>query len=194
MEPAHWPDCQEREQHARLSTEKRQSKQRGYKDSCLPFTCKTRCGVLLYTVWSPHIQEATQKLDMVQPKAARYVINRYRNTSSVTSMLDHLQWEPLDSRRIKHRLAMMFKILHGLINIPTDKYLTPASTRMRSHHGQKFKQIQASTDYYKHSFFRNCPSLEFPVDICCWCSLLAGILQKGAFNPHLLISVRTGQM
>ena len=154
MEPAHWPDCQEREQHARLSTEKRQSKQRGYKDSCLPFTCRTRFRVLLYTVWSPHIQEATQKLEMVQPKAAKYVINRYRNTSGVTSMLDHLQWEPLESRRIKHRLAMMFKILHGLINIPTDKYLTPASTRMRSHHGQKFRQIQASTDYYKHSFFQ----------------------------------------
>ena len=136
-----------------LSTEKRQSKQRGYKDSCIPFACKTRFGVLLYTVWSPHIQEATQKLEMVQPKAARYVTNRYRNTSSVTSMLDHLQWEPLESRRIKHRLAMMFKILHGLIDIPTDKYLTPANTRMRSHHGQKFRQIQASTDYYEHSFF-----------------------------------------
>ena len=86
------------------------------------------------SLWSPHTQEATQKLEIVQPKAARYVTNRYRNTSSVTSMLDHLQWEPLESRRIKHRLAtcMMLNILHGLVDIPPDKYLTPASTRMHS--------------------------------------------------------------
>ena len=66
-----------------------------------------------FTVWSPHTQEATQKLEMVQRRAARYVTNRYRNTSSVTSMLYHLQWKPIESRSIKHRLAMMFKFLHA---------------------------------------------------------------------------------
>ena len=142
MESAHLSDCQEREQHAWLSTEKPQSKQRGYKESWLSLTCETRFGVLLYCMEPTH-PEAKQTLEMVQRRASRYVTNRYRNTSSVTSMLDHLQWEPLESRRTKHRLAMMFKILHGL----GDKYLTPASKRTRSQHGQKFRHIQASSNY-----------------------------------------------
>ena len=34
-----------------------------------------------------------QKWGMVQRRAARYVTNRYRNTSSVTSMLGDLEWD-----------------------------------------------------------------------------------------------------
>ena len=45
------------------------------------------------TVWSPYTHEYVHKLEMVQRRAARYVTNRYHNTSSVTSMLDHLDWE-----------------------------------------------------------------------------------------------------
>ena len=67
---------------------------------------------------------------------------------------------------------MMFKILHGLVDIPPDKYLISAS--VKSTHEQKFRQFQAYSDYYKNSFF---PRLEFPVGICCRFSLL-GILDS----------------
>ena len=90
---------------------------------------------------------------MVKRRAARYITNRYRNTSSVSSMLDHLQLESLESRRIKCQLTMMFKIVHDLVDIPPEKYFTSASTRTRSEHQQKFRQIQTSTKYYKNSFF-----------------------------------------
>ena len=50
------------------------------------------------TVWSPYTQEHIQKIEMVQRRAARYVTNIYHNTISVTSMLDHLEWETLKSR------------------------------------------------------------------------------------------------
>ena len=53
------------------------------------------------TVWSPYSQEYINKAEMVQCRAARHVTNRYRNTSSVTSMLGHLEWERLESRRTK---------------------------------------------------------------------------------------------
>jgi hypothetical protein len=36
------------------------------------------------SVWSPHTKDAINKIEMVQRRAARYVTNRYRNTSSVT--------------------------------------------------------------------------------------------------------------
>ena len=46
-------------------------------------------------VWDPHHKKYTQKLEMVQRRAARFTLNRYHNTSTVTNMLSSLQWEPL---------------------------------------------------------------------------------------------------
>ena len=127
------------------------------------------------TVWSPHTKEYIQKIEMVQRRAARYVTNRYHNTSSVTSMLDHLEWETLESRRTKNQLIMFFKIVHGLVDIPADKYLTPASTRTRSRHSLKYRQIPTSSDYYKHSFF--------PQTVCLWNSLPATVAEAPGLEP-----------
>ena len=90
------------------------------------------------TVWSPHTKEYIQKIEMVQCRAARYVTNRYHNTSSVT-MLDHLEWETLESRRTKNQLIMFFRIVHGLVDMPAVKCLTPASSRTSSRHSLKYK-------------------------------------------------------
>ena len=127
------------------------------------------------TVWSPHTKEYIQKIEMVQRRAARYVTNRYHNTSSVTSMLDHLVWETLESRRTKNQLIMFFKIVHGLVDIPADKYLTPASTRTRSRHSLKYRQIPASSDCYKHSFF--------PQTVRLWNSLPATVAEAPGLVP-----------
>ena len=86
------------------------------------------------TVWSPHNRDYINKLEMVQRRAARYVTNRYHNTSSVTSMLDHLEWEYLEARRTKCQLTMLFKIINDLVDIPQEEYLTPASKRTRTLH------------------------------------------------------------
>ena len=43
-------------------------------------------------VWDTHYN--TQKLEMVQRRAARYICNRWHNTSSVTGMLSQLEWVP----------------------------------------------------------------------------------------------------
>ena len=93
------------------------------------------------TVWSRHTQEYINKLVMVQRRAARYVTNRYHNTSSVTSMLDHLEWESLEARRTKCKLTMLFKIINDLVDILQEEYLTPASKRTRTRHSHKSRQI-----------------------------------------------------
>ena len=95
------------------------------------------------TVWSPHTKEYVSKVEMVQRRAARYVTNRYRNTSSVTSMLDHLNWESLEACRAKTQLTMLFKIIHGLVDIPAVDYLVPASTRTRSQRSLNFSRSQS---------------------------------------------------
>jgi uncharacterized protein (UPF0305 family) len=54
---------------------------------------------------SPHTKDAINKIEMVQRRAARYVTNRYRNTSSVTSMLGDLEWDTLEIRRKKQDMS-----------------------------------------------------------------------------------------
>ena len=81
----------------------------------------------------------------------------------------------LEARRTKHRLIMFFKIVHGLVDIPSDAYLTPASTQTRSHHSLKFRQIPTSSDYYKHSFF--------PKTVCLWNSLPAAVAEAPDLVP-----------
>jgi hypothetical protein len=51
-----------------------------------------------YCVWSPHTEKLKSKLEQVQRRAARYVTNRYHNTSSVSAMLNHLQLPTLEHR------------------------------------------------------------------------------------------------
>ena len=91
------------------------------------------------SVWSPHTKDAINKIEMVKRRAARYVTNRYRNTSSITSMLGDLEWDTLETRRKKIRLTMMYKIINNLIDIRAEEYLTkqdlaiPWSTNSSQH-------------------------------------------------------------
>ena len=50
-------------------------------------------------------------------------------------------------------MAMMFKIIHEEIAIPTT-YLPPPKTRAsaRQHHDQQFQKVQASVDSFKFAF------------------------------------------
>ena len=105
------------------------------------------------SVWSPHHNDQIHKIEMVQRRAARYTTNHFRNTSSVSSMIDQLQWESLESTRSKIQLTPFFKVIHNLIDIPADNYLTPSTSRTRSTHLKKYRQFSPSTDYFKFSFF-----------------------------------------
>ena len=121
------------------------------------------------TIWSPYTKDYIHNIEMVQRRAARYVTSRRRNTSSVTSMIEHLEWESLEARRSKHQLTMLFNITHDLVDIPANEYLTPASNRTRSQHSLKFRQIPTSSDYYKFSVF--------PRSVCHWNSLPANVAE-----------------
>ena len=92
---------------------------------------------------------------MVQRRAARFTINRYHTTSSLTSMLDELSWETLNSRRIKLQLTnSLYKIQHNLIDVEASKYLTKRSITVRSKHSSQLNLYQPSSDQFKFSFFQ----------------------------------------
>ncbi|KAK3099192.1 hypothetical protein FSP39_000806 [Pinctada imbricata] len=102
-------------------------------------------------IWDPHSADLTRKLEMVQRRSARFVTHDHRRTSSVTSMLDHLQWRTLQERRVQARAIMMYRIVSNLVDIPTS-YLTPTAINIRGHN-QTFLVPYARTSAYKYSFF-----------------------------------------
>ena len=103
-------------------------------------------------IWNPHHKKYTQKLEMVQRRAARFVLQRHHNTSSVTDMLKSLEWESLASRRTKSSLTIFFKIQHSLIAIPPPAFVCP-SLRPRPGSPHQLQIPFCQTDSYKNSFF-----------------------------------------
>ena len=126
------------------------------------------------SVWSPYTKTQIKKLEMVQRRAARYVTNRYHNTSSVTSMLDHLEWDTLETRRTRNQLTMLYKISNDLVDIPADMFLTLAPSVTRSTHPRNYLMPSTTTSYHRNSFF--------PKTIAVWNRLPA----ETAMSPDLV--------
>ncbi len=104
------------------------------------------CSTMDYSVavWGPHLKKDQHKLEMVDGRAARFVMNDYSITTSVTTMLDSLQWLSLELCHENQCLVLMHKIVHGLVAVQSTK-LVPADDRTRSNHQYKFRAISASS-------------------------------------------------
>ena len=73
------------------------------------------------SVWDPYSQKNIAKIEAVQRRAARFIFNWFRNTSSVNNMLEAMGWPTLEQRRQTCRLLMLYKIQSGLAHCPTLK-------------------------------------------------------------------------
>ena len=78
-------------------------------------------------VWVPHTKCDINRLEAVQRRAARFVTSDYNRTSSVTVMLDNLNWSTLISRRQTSRLCLLYKIIYNLVDVTLPNYITPAT-------------------------------------------------------------------
>ena len=87
----------------------------------------------------PHTPYNTQKLEMVQRHAARYVCNHWQNTSSVTGMLSQLEWVPLVTRRANTRQCMIYRVAHTPVGDPYTPWLTFAQRTTRGSHAWRKK-------------------------------------------------------
>ena len=105
------------------------------------------------SAWDPHSKDLTTKLEMVQRRAARWTMNDFSPTSSVTSMLDSLGWETLEHRRSCARLALFHNIVYGHVAVPLPEYIVQPTRLTRTAHPLSFRQITTSKDFYKYSFF-----------------------------------------
>ena len=70
-------------------------------------------------VWDPFRQKVIEKFEKIQRSAARFVTQNYRQTASVTSLIQTLGWTNLKTRRKNSRPVSMFKILNELVEIPS---------------------------------------------------------------------------
>ena len=59
--------------------------------------------------WNPYLVGDIQQLEKVQRRAARFVFRDYKYTTSVTGLLERLQWPLLSTRRTNSRLALFYK-------------------------------------------------------------------------------------
>ena len=132
------------------------------------------------SVWDPATKNLTQKVEMVQRRAARYTLNRYHNTSSVTNMLEELAWTTLEERRVNDRLTMMYKIHNNLAPLSKQAYITQVTQSTRATHPHSYQMPYSRTETHRQSFF--------PRTIKNWNSLPTDIVAApsvGAFRNRL---------
>ena len=85
--------------------------------------------------WNPYYKKDISTLERVQRKAARFCLQNFNKTASVTIMLSDLNWDTLETRRKKNRLTLMYKLSHNLVDVNTKEHLIPNSEkRTRNSH------------------------------------------------------------
>ena len=70
--------------------------------------------------WDPYQQVHINSLEKIQKRSARWVCNNYSTYSSVTTMLESLNWATLREHRKIARLSFFHNIVYkaSVVNIP----------------------------------------------------------------------------
>ena len=89
---------------------------------------------------------------MIQRKAARFAFSDYSRYSSVSAMLNKLNWRSLEKRRDNLILVMLHKIINCNVDIPHIRILQTAPSNTQSS-SSKFLHLPSRIDSFKHSFF-----------------------------------------
>ena len=114
------------------------------------------------TSWTPCFQKDINNIEMVQRRAARFVFNSYTYNTSVSTLLDALNWPTLQQCRNNLKAIMMYKIINNLIRIPANQFLTPVSSSTRNHH-HRYVMPYSRINAHLFSFF--------PISIRIWNNL-----------------------
>ena len=104
-------------------------------------------------VWDPYTVDQIYHLEAVQRSAAHFVKNNYDRRSSVTAMMQELNWPHLATRRKIARICLFQKAYEGHLAVQIQNLLHPVTRFTRNLHSKSFIPPQPSKDVYKHSFF-----------------------------------------
>ena len=104
------------------------------------------------SVWDPHFKQDITNLEKVQRRGARFVTGNHSYRDSVTSMLDHLDWPPLQNRRRNRRLTTFYKAVNDMSPVTIPDYVMRPVRHITRTHNQAFIEIRANCEQYKNSF------------------------------------------
>ena len=104
-------------------------------------------------IWNPHQKTQIKQIEQVQRNAASFVLNKPFNRqspTSVTTMLQQLNWPTLEDRRKASDQILMYKVVNGLVAVP-ETYLPPRSPRYVD--SIRFITYHCKVNVYQYSFF-----------------------------------------
>ena len=104
------------------------------------------------TIWDPHTLKDINKIEKIQRRTARFVKNSFSWSTSVSSLINSLNWQTLQSRRSSLKVTMMYKIVHNIVSIHQGHYLTPCTSSTR-HHNFTYKIPYSRVNSHLYSFF-----------------------------------------
>ena len=104
------------------------------------------------SVWDPYTKQKQQQIEMVQRRAARFVVRNYEREASVTAMLQSLGWRSLQQRRADIRLIMLYKCIHGIVAVDLSSDLKKLPRTSRHSHSMSFQIPSETKQYIQMSF------------------------------------------
>jgi hypothetical protein len=136
--------------------------------------------------WSPHTKRNINKIEAVQRRAARATLNDWSRPNSTSSssvqyikgspssMLEHLDWKPLEERRLHAKLSFLYKIDHGFVDVLASTYLQPLAGYTTRGHSRKFVIPHTRVNAFRYSFF--------PSTIMLWNTLPSTVVMAQSFD------------
>ena len=123
---------------------------------CPPRTKETAYKALVHptleycsSVWDPHTENNTNTVEIVQKRAAHWVLNHFDRKDSVTEMLSTLKWKTLESRRTIACLSILYKMRHRLVSHKDASLQSAGHSYSTSSIEYSYTQPTAIRDYYK---------------------------------------------
>ena len=105
-------------------------------------------------IWTTYSKLQINQVEKGQRTVARWTCRKWRNTSSVSKILDELEWPSLKAHRDQSSLLRFHKIYSAAVAIEKNKNLTPAYNlkSTRSSHSAQNCRYQTYSDALKNSF------------------------------------------
>ena len=107
-------------------------------------------------IWSPQYLKDIDMIESVQRQFTRRIPKMRNRNLSYTERLSKLDLESLEMRRIKMDLVMIYKMLHGIVDLNFEDFFTLNNDSRTRNNGYKISFIHHALDIKKH-FFTNRP-------------------------------------
>lgn len=105
-------------------------------------------------VWDPQEIGLKSRLEKIQSRAARFVMNNYSQCFRSAHLKTVLGWTPLENRRRLVRVKLLYDIYYGLTGIDSTKYFLPPNyVSSRLDHTCKIQPYYPRTSIFKNSYF-----------------------------------------